>query len=201
MSIDTTTPVRTRRTPVRIAALLGAVLAGATALGVGQTAMADAKTSPDATVHAKGGLVSHITASRYGPRNYVIADGEALHLYCRVKATSVEGNRNWYLVVAEGDANWVSGRYLELHRKVKSCARDGIDATATKKAGLFQGASRDDLRIGTLQSGSKLVVRCYTGRRVAGDPTMRRWVFTEKANWVPFSAVRTGKKIPYCWQV
>ena len=73
--------------------------------------------------------------------------------------------------------------------------RRGSCATATTTTGLFQGASRDDVRIGTLAKGSSLVVRCFTGH---ADGTVRPWVLTEKSNWVRASAVKTSQKIPYC---
>lgn len=185
----------TRRGARRTAAVLGAVLAGATALGAAQTATADAQGRTDATVHARGGLISHVRPSTHAPRTYVFPDRSAVNLDCRVDATEVDGRDNWYLVSAEGDANWVSGRYLTLHHKVKKCATRRIDATSTTKTGLFEGPSRDDVRIGTLHRGDSLVVRCFTGHQ---DGPVRPWVLTEKSNWVRASAIRTTTTIPYC---
>ena len=189
-------------TTARVAALFGAVTIGAGLLAVGQAGTANASTFPKATVHAEGGLISHDTPSRYGPRTYVFPDRAEVSVDCRVNGTSVDGNRHWYLIATEGsDGTWVSGRYLDVHGKAKPCLTQGIEASTVKsEAGLFRGPSKQDVRTGTLHRGDRVTVRCYTGQNLNEDPTHRRWVLTDKTNWVPASAIKAGKKIPYCSQ-
>lgn len=185
------------RLPIRLAGIAGAVATGAAALGLATTATADAATFPKATVHAEGGLIGHIRPSTHGPRNYTFPNGSTVHVDCRVQATSVGGNRTWYLISGEGEANWVSGKYLTVHGHSQQCSSRSIRATATKDSGLFQGpTTRDEVPPGAeMLKGDKLTVRCYTG-----GFTTPRWVLTEKSDWVRASALRTNTKIPYCSQ-
>lgn len=174
--------------------LAATAVAGA-GLAASHVAPADAAAFPEATVHANGGLIGHIAPSRQAPRNYVFGNGSTVSVDCRVRATPVQGNRTWYLIAAEGDANWVSGRYLTVHGHSEQCSDRSIDATATKSTGLFLGPTRQDARPGALAKGDSLVVRCYTG-----SPTVSHWMLTEKDHWVKASALHPTEQVPYCSQ-
>lgn len=174
---------------------LSATAVAGAGLAFTQVAPADAATFPTATVHANGGLIGHITPSRHAPRNDIFGNGSTVSVDCRVQATSVQGNRTWYLISAEGDADWVSGRYLTVHGHSRQCSHRSIDATARKSTGLFLGPTRQDVRPGLLESGDRLVVRCYTG-----SPTVSHWMLTEKGHWVKASALQPSSKVPYCSQ-
>lgn len=202
MSIQTTTgPGRRGRPPIRVAALLGAVLAGATVLGVGQTTTADAANFPKATVHADGGLISHLAPSTEAPRDYVFNDGDRVSVDCRTSGTTVKGNDTWYLIAGEGDASWVSGRYLDVKGQPEDCGLAvTIPVTVTKQTEVNEGPSSDDVPLDTLSKGDGMEAHCYVDAAATGQPE-QHWVLLSESGWVRSSALDASKAIPYCSQV
>lgn len=192
----------------RIAATSAAVVAGA-ALALSQHAPAqahtlpktDPKTYPKATVHADGGLIAHRAPSTHAPHSYVFDDGDRVSIDCRSVGTNVEGNFNWYLVSAEGDAKWVSGRYLHLEGRPEFCGGDlTVPAVTTASTGAYEGPTKHDLYDESLNKGVGVEVYCYTDSAPVGQQS-QRWALAGEIGWIPASDLKTAKNIPYCQQV
>lgn len=190
--------MKTRPTSGRLVAAAGAVITGAAALTALNAHAADAAGFPTATVHADGGLIGHVTPSTHGTRNHTFADGARVSVDCRVHGTSVGGNRTWYLIAGEGEANWVSGRYLSVHGHSEQCGgTEGTDAVATRATGVFAGPTGADIKESTLAKGDHVGVICYTGTEAGPEPV---WMLTDKAHWVRGAALKQVAHIPYCSQ-
>ncbi|SDS99550.1 SH3 domain-containing protein [Microlunatus soli] len=189
-----------RRRVRRLTALAGATLALAAGLGVAHTATADAANFPKATVHADGGLISHRSPSTESPRGYVFDNGTRLSVDCKIDGSTVKGNDDWYLIAAEGDASWVSGRYLTVHGEPEYC---GLAVTApvttTERTGVFEGPTKSDTREDTLPKGVGMEAVCYVDSEATGQ-SRQRWVLLSESGWVRASALDASKKIPYCSQ-
>lgn len=148
-------------------------------------------------VVAKGGLVAHVRPSTHSPANYTFRDGSKVTLDCKVSGTVVHGNTRWYLVVAEGDANWVSARYVRnVGPAPDPC--DPSDGTFSAKttASLTKrvGPSTADPSAGTYAKGRTLRVRCFTD-------SGQRWYLTDTSRWVRATYLTTSPKVRYCSNV
>lgn len=184
----------------RIAALGGAVAVGA-ALAIGQHTPAEADTYPKATVHADGGLIAHRSPSTHAPRSYLFRDGDRVSVDCRSVGTNVGGNFNWYLVAAEGDAKWLSGRYLDVSGTPEFCGGDlTVSATTTTSTGAYEGPTTDDLYDESLNKGVGVEVYCYSDSAPVGQPS-ERWMLASEIGWIPASDLKTAQKVPYCEQI
>lgn len=190
-----------------VAALAGAVL-GTTALSltlVGQagadqtgTVRASAQEGfPRGTVHAEGGLTARQAPSTHVLAAFVFDDGAEVGLDCRTRGTQVKGDADWYLVVAEGEAKWISGHYVEVDERPPHCGPAvSVSATATRATTLRQGPSTDDRKLGALGKGDTTEVLCHTESGTPGNT--QRWVVTTKAQWIPANALNTSENVAFC---
>jgi hypothetical protein len=184
------------RTVTTIAALAAAALAAPL---VPASAAPVAPAAPDAewatgVITAKGGLVGRLRPSTHAPANYTFEKGAEVSLDCRVRGTVVDGNPSWYLVGAEGDANWVSARYVSVSGPaVQPC--DPSDGTygATAKSALKKrvGPTTADSSAGTYAKGKKFRVQCFTDEG-------QKWYFTDGGRWVSAKYVKTSSKVRFC---
>ena len=118
------------RITARIALTLTTAVGATLALPLAAATAAPVDGAAQGLVVAKGGLVGHVRPSRHAPANYTFPNGSKGTLDCRVSGTVVDGNRRWFLVVAEGDANWVSARYV---RSVGPAPEPATRATAPSR--------------------------------------------------------------------
>jgi uncharacterized protein YraI len=145
-------------------------------------------------VVANGGLVGHLRPSTHAPANYTFPNGSEVTLDCKVSGTVVDGNRRWYLVVAEGDANWVSARYVgNVGPAPEPC--DPSDGTFSAKTTAVLkkrvGPTTADASAGTYTKGQKFRVQCYTD-------SGQKWFLTETSRWVSAKYVGTSSGVRYC---
>jgi hypothetical protein len=96
----------------RTALTLTTTVAATLALPLTAATAAPGDPAAEGVVVAKGGLVGHFRPSTHAPANYTFPNASKVTLDCQVSGTVVDGNPRWYLVVAEGDANCVSARYV-----------------------------------------------------------------------------------------
>lgn len=178
--------------------IVGAAVAGAglmAALAFNATAAPRFVTG---TVDANGGLNGRIAPSTHTAKNYLFKNGSKISIDCRTKGTIVGGNAEWYLVAAEGDANWVSAKYVDLKGPApRWCGDSGetISVKITKDVYSRQGPSTADKKRRLQHAGGGQEVLCYVYTAAGGS---KRWVVTLEDGWVPASAVRSSKKIPFC---
>ena len=145
-------------------------------------------------VVAQGGLIGHVRPSTHAPANYTFSNGAKVTLSCKVSGTVVDGNPRWYLVVAEGDANWVSARYVRnVGPAPDPCdPSDGtFSAKATAKLTKRVGPTTSDTSAGSYGKGQKLRVQCFTD-------SGQKWYLTDGARWVRAAYVTTSAKVRYC---
>ena len=175
-------------TAATVAALALPLVAAATATA------AAAEGAAEGVVVAKGGLVGHVRPSTHAPANYTFPNGSEVTLDCKVSGTVVDANRRWYLVVAEGDANWVSARYVRNDGpRPEPC--DPSDGTFSAKATAVLkkrvGPTTADASAGTYAKAHRLRVQCYTD-------SGHRWYLTDTSRWVSATYVRTSSRVRYC---
>ena len=145
-------------------------------------------------VVAHGGLIGHLRPSVHAPANYTFPNGSKVTLSCKVSGTVVDGNARWYLVVAEGDANWVSARYVSnVGPAPDPCdPSDGtFAAKATAKLTKRVGPTTADASAGSYAKGQKLRVQCFTD-------SGQKWYLTDGGRWVRAAYVSTSSKVRYC---
>jgi len=178
----------------KTALTLTAAVAATLALPLTPAIGAQVDGATQGVVVAKGGLIGHFRPSTHAPANYTFPNGSKVTLDCKVSGTVVDGNPRWYLVVAEGDANWVSARYVRnVGPSPEPCdPSDGTfsaktTAVLTKRVGpTTAGASA-----GTYATGQKFRVQCYTN-------SGQKWYLTETSRWVSAKYVTTSSKVRYC---
>src|SRR3954451_9703405 len=181
----------------KTALTLTTALAATLALPLAAATAAPGDPAAQGVVVAKGGLVGHFRPSTHAPANYTFPNGSKVTLDCKVSGTVVGGNPRWYLVVAEGDANWVSARYVRNVGKVpEPCdPRDGTFSgkakTALKKR---VGPTSADATAGTYAKGRKIRVQWYTS-------SGQKWYLTDTSRWVRAKYVKTSSKVRYCSNV
>ncbi|WP_263170403.1 hypothetical protein [Streptomyces sp. SCSIO ZS0520] len=180
------------------AAGLTAALLGTAALSLTLTGQAEAKTFPHGTVKADGGLVAHQAPSTHAPSTYTFQDGAEVAVDCATKGTRVSGNPDWYLISAEGDAKWVSARYVDLEAEPRHCGPDLSVAATTKSTGAYEGPSTADRRRTTLAKGTTTEILCYTDSGPTAKTT--RWLLTTEAQWIPSTALKTSGEVEFCQQ-
>ncbi|AJE85564.1 hypothetical protein SLNWT_5188 [Streptomyces albus] len=181
------------------AAGLTAALLGTAALSLTLTGQAEAKTFPHGIVKADGGLVAHQAPSTHAPLTYTFQDGAEVAVDCATKGTRVSGNPDWYLISAEGDAKWVSARYVDLEAEPRHCGPDlSVAATTTKSTGAYEGPSTADRRRTTLAKGTTTEILCYTDSGPTAKTT--RWLLTTEAQWIPSTALKTSGEVEFCQQ-
>ena len=145
-------------------------------------------------VVAKGGLIGHVRPSTHAPDNYTFPNDSLVTLDCKVPGPVVGGNPRWYLVVAEGDANWVSARYVRnVGPAPDPCdPTDGtFSATATANLKKRVGPTTADASPGTYAEGKKFRVQCFTD-------SGQKWYLTDGSRWVRATYVKTSSKVRYC---
>lgn len=180
----------------RLIAALAVTAAAATALVASPPAATAAPSDPPArgVVVAQGGLIGHLRPSVYAPVNYTFPNGSKISISCKVAGTAVDGNTRWYLVLAEGDANWVSARYVtNVGPAPDPCdPSDGtFAATATAALTKRVGATTADAGAGSYAKGSTFRVQCYTD-------SGQKWYLTGGGRWVRAAYVSTSAKVRYC---
>lgn len=172
-----------------VAATLALPLAPANAAELGATAQG--------VVVAKGGLIGHVRPSTHAPANYTYPDGSEISIDCKVPGPVVGGNPRWYLVVGEGDANWVSARYVRnVGPGPDPC--DPSDGTYSAKTTAVLkkrlGPTTADASAGTYAKGQRFRVQCFTD-------SGQKWYLTDKSRWVSARYVRTSSSVRYCSNV
>ena len=185
------------RTTVRTVLALAATAAvtATTVLPLATASAAPGDEPARGVVVAKGGLVGHLRPSTHAPDNYTYPQGSEVTLDCKVSGPVVGGNPRWYLVNGEGDANWVSARYVRnVGPGPEPCdPSDGTFAAKTKTALKKRvGPSTADASAGTYAKGAKLRVQCYTGSGA------QKWYLTSAGRWVSATYVTTSTKVRYC---
>jgi uncharacterized protein YraI len=182
------------RATARNALTLTAATAAALALPMVPASAAPVEGAAKGVVVAKGGLVGHVRPSTHAPANYTFPNGSEVTLDCKVSGTVVDGNRRWYLVVAEGDANWVSARYVDnVGPAPEPCDPSDGTFSARTTAALKKrvGPTTADVSAGTYAKGQKVRVQCYTD-------SGQKWFLTETSRWVSAKYVRTSSEVRYC---
>lgn len=205
------------RTTAKIAgALLGAAALSFSTAGIANAGQADAgqanaaqasaeqtraTTFAHGTVTANGGLISHRAPSTHAYSTYTFAEGSQIAINCATRGTRVSDNPRWYLIAAEGDAHWVSARYVRIDEgKPQHCGLDvSIPATTTESTGAYEGPTKSDLYLESINKGVGTEVMCYTdsGR----GPTRHRWMVTLDAQWIPSGSLKPAKTVPFCEQM
>lgn len=177
--------------------ILGAALAGASLLAATSMTATAAPRFVPGTVDANGGLKGRIAPSVHTTAHYLFRDGAKVSIDCRTKGTIVGGNAEWYLIAGEGDARWVSARYVDLTgARPGWCGPDlPISVTITKDTYSHQGPSRSDTKRRLQRAGGGQAVLCYVYTNTSGGA---RWVVTTEDGWVPASAVKSSRTIPFC---
>ncbi|MBZ3903782.1 MULTISPECIES: SH3 domain-containing protein [Streptomyces] len=106
-----------------IAAAGGALVAFAAttpALGVGAEDPRESKQIVKGEVVARTGLILRSAPTRGGSVIRVARHGEIVKIYCRTQGQSVDGVRQWYLLV-DGTWAWGSARYIEPFKTPRWC--------------------------------------------------------------------------------
>jgi uncharacterized protein YraI len=150
--------------------------------------------STQGVVAAQGGLVGRLRPSTHAAANYTFPNGSNVTLDCRLPGTVVGGDSRWYLVVAEGDANWVSARYVTVSgAAVQPCdPSDGTYAAkATTALNRRVGPTTGDTTAGTYAKGAGFTVQCFTD-------SGQKWYLTGGGRWVRASYVSTSSAVRYC---
>jgi hypothetical protein len=171
-----------------------AAVAAAFVLPAGAAAAAPSDPVARGVVVAQGGLIGHLRPSVHAPNNYTFPNGSKINLSCKVSGSVVGGNARWYLVLAEGDANWVSARYVtNVGPAPDPCdPSDGtFAAKATAKLTKRVGPTTADASAGSYAKGQKLRVQCYTD-------SGQKWYLTDTGRWVRAAYVTTSAKVLYC---
>ncbi|MDW8810601.1 SH3 domain-containing protein [Streptomyces scabiei] len=107
-----------------IAAAGGALVAFAAttpAAGAGQEDPRESKQIVKGEVVARTGLILRSAPTRGGAVVRVAPYGEIVKIYCRADGQSVDGTRQWYLLV-DGTWAWGSARYIDAFRTPRTCA-------------------------------------------------------------------------------
>lgn len=107
-----------------IAAAGGALLAFAATTPAAGAGLEDPRTSKQIVkgeVIARTGLFLRSAPTRGGEVVRVAPYGEIVKIYCRADGQSVEGNRQWYLLV-DGTWAWASARYIDAFGTPRTCA-------------------------------------------------------------------------------
>jgi hypothetical protein len=107
-----------------IAAAGGALVAFAAttpAVGAGQEDPRKSKQIVTGEVIARAGLILRSAPTRGGAVVRVAPYGEIVKIYCRADGQSVDGNRQWYLLV-DGTWAWGSARYIDAFKTPRTCA-------------------------------------------------------------------------------
>src|SRR4051794_777529 len=178
----------------KTALTLTTALAATVALPLAAATAAPGDPAAEGVVVAKGGLVGHLRPSTHAPANYTFPNGSKVTLDCKVSGTVVDGNPRWYLVVAEGDANWVSARYVRnVGPSPEPC--DPSDGTFSAKTTAVLtkrvGPTTADASAGTYAKGQKFRVQCCTD-------SGQKWYLTDTSRWVRARYVTTSSKVRYC---
>jgi hypothetical protein len=184
-------------TTAKAALALTAAVAASFALPLAPAAAAPGDATAKGVVVAKGGLIGHVRPSTHAPANYTFPNGSEISIDCKVSGTVVDGNPRWYLVVAEGDANWVSARYVKnVGPSPDPCdPSDGTYAAKTTTALKKRvGPTTADASAGTFAKGKKFRVQCFTD-------SGQKWYLTDTSRWVRAKYVKTSTNVRYCSNV
>jgi uncharacterized protein YraI len=173
---------------------LTAAVAATFALPMAAATAASVEATAQGVVVAKGGLIGHVRPSTNAPANYTFPNGSRVTLDCKLSGTVVDGNPRWYLVVAEGDANWVSARYVRnVGPAPEPCDPSDGTFAARSTAVLTKrvGPTSADASAGSYAKGQRFRVQCYT-------KSGQRWYLTDTSRWVRARYVTTSSKVRYC---
>ncbi len=178
----------------KTALTLATAVAATLALPLAPASAAPAADTAEGVVVSAGGLVGRVRPSTHAPANYTFPNGSEVTLDCKVSGTVVGGNPRWYLVVAEGDANWVSARYIRnVGPSPEPC--DPSDGTFSAKAtAVFKkrgGPTTADASAGSYAKGQTFRVQCFTN-------SGQKWYLTDASRWVSAKYVTTSSKVRYC---
>lgn len=180
----------------KTARVLGATAVATIGLTTALTTTASAGQATG-TVNADGGLISRIAPSRHAEKTFTFTDGSEVSLNCKTVGTAVEGNTDWYLVNAEGEAHWVSANYVDLNGKEPTfCGADpSKTVTLDQDTQTYAGPSTTDERRRSQHAGGGQQATCfvYTGKNAT-----ERWVVTLEDGWAPAEAFTSIKNVPYC---
>jgi len=188
------------------------IVGGAAVTGVGLLAAFTSSASADdprasaddprwatGVVDAEGGLIAHIAPSVHAQDTYGFPDGEQMTLNCMTKGTSVEGDSEWYLVAAEGEAKWVSARYVNIvGEEPEYCGSDMTQSvTLADDAQSYQGPTTSDEPRRAFPAGSGQEAVCHVTTAPGAN---EKWVATLEDGWIPASALTSIDGVPYCQQ-
>jgi hypothetical protein len=107
-----------------IAAAGGALVAFAAttpAVGAGQEDPRKSKQTVKGEVVTRTGLILRSAPTRGGAVVRVAPYGEIVSIYCRADGQTVDGDRQWYLLV-DGTWAWGSARYIDAIKTPRTCA-------------------------------------------------------------------------------
>lgn len=187
-------------TMIMMKRILAAAVAGA---GVVAALSLNATAAPrfvPGMVDADGGLNTRIAPSRYVLSQSMLPDGAEVSVDCRVTGTDLgdaEDAYLWYLLSGEGDARWVSAKYVDLTGAEPGwCGpQDYLPAEFVAGTTTHAGPSRRDSVYRKVRAGGDTRVACYVYTTSAGTG---RWVLTTEGDWVPAATVRVDGKVPFC---
>ena len=182
------------RLTIKSALTLGAAITATLALPLGPATAAPVDPPAKGVIVASGGLIGHVRPSTHAPANYTYPNGSEVTLDCKVSGTVVGGNPRWYLVVGEGDANWVSARYVRnVGPAPDPCDPSDGTYSARTTAVLKKrvGPTTADASAGTYANGQRFRVQCYTD-------SGQKWYLTDASRWVRASYVTTSSNVRYC---
>jgi uncharacterized protein YraI len=122
--------------------------------------------------------------------------GQRVHLFCKVRGNSVDGNNIWYAY--PGANKWVSARYVaNIGAAPRWCGSDQKLAIGQTIATLNEhtGPSTAASRVGLLTRGTKVKIACGVyGPRVDGNP---RWYWLASSHrWVSARYVANIRAAP-----
>ena len=149
--------------------ILGVAVAGADLAAAMTMTASAAPQFVKGTVDANGGLKGRIAPSVHTTSNYLFKDGAKVSIGCRTKGTIVGGNAEWYLISGEGDARWVSAKYVDLAgAKPGWCGPDtSISVKITKDTYSYPGpvAVRHQAAFRRGRWPGGVLLRLHQGRR------------------------------------
>jgi len=182
------------RVPTKTALTLAAAVTASLAFPLAPATAAPVDVAAEGVVVAKGGLVGRLRPSTHAPANYTFPNGSEVTLDCQVSGTVVKGNARWYLVSAEGDANWVSARYVRNVGPAPDPCDPSDGTFSAKTTAILKkrvGPTTADASAGSYAKGQKFRVQCYTD-------SGQKWYLTDTSRWVSANYVKTSSQVRYC---
>lgn len=182
---------------MRVSGVIRRVAALALASGVAVATMAltagsaEAATTYKGKVTASGGLTIRSAPSTHTSNKGNVAKGTTISIVCKVPGTSVGGNRLWYKL--SNGKGWVTARYVtNIGTAPKYCPSADTehgDGRTTAAVNRRQGPHFNDVKLGTLASGTRVAVVCYV-KSTAGVGTNFTWYQLTDKSWVTAAYVK-----------